>query len=93
MLLKYNISTQLSADDIKKFTTQPTASAGLNVTSTLQLHVAMTKHDEASYISIPKTDDSSRKTNFNKAILKIRVFPRDVRTIAITMSFTVNLII
>ena len=55
MLLKYNIPTQLSADDIKKFTTQLMASAGLNVTSTLQPYVAMTKHDEASYISIPKT--------------------------------------
>jgi len=48
MLLKYNIPTQLSADYIKKFTTQLMASAGLNVTSTLQPHIAMMKHDEAS---------------------------------------------
>jgi len=74
MLLKYNIPTQLSADDIKKFKTQLMASAGLNFTSTLQPYIAMMKHDEASYIPILKTDDSSTKTNFNKAILNIQVF-------------------
>jgi hypothetical protein len=60
----------------KKFTAQLTASAGLNVTSTLRPYIAMTKHDEASYISIPKTDDSSRKINFNKAVLYIQVSRR-----------------
>ena len=73
---KNNIPTQLSADDIKKFTTQLTASAGLNIRSTLQPYIAMSKHDEASYISILKTDDSSRKPNFNKATLNIQVFCR-----------------
>jgi hypothetical protein len=41
MLLQYKNPTQLSADHINKFTTQLTASAGLNVTSTLQPSIAM----------------------------------------------------